>query len=242
MQPLAALPRDGARTLLDLSRIWYRRGASLVDRGHTGRWCAINHLALAVITNDEEGTDANLEALATASLANFAKVAPDDRVYEGFIAADAELLRALRAGKLDDAKTFDALLARYREDRVTLGASARQWDSVTTQLTLLADLTAVDGSPPKIRAQAGRVREIQFAAVGDHPQHRAAAGQPLLRAVDAGHALLGQPADRELLALEQARQRVESLRAELESDPQASTRREQAARQRAASDAATAPA
>ena len=156
----AALPRDGARTLLDLSRIWYRRGASLVDRGHTGRWCAINHLALAVITNDEEGTDANLEALATASLANFAKVAPDDRVYEGFIAADAELLRALRAGKLDDAKTFDALLARYREDRVTLGASARQWDSVTTQLTLLADLTAVDGSPPKIRAQAGRLREM----------------------------------------------------------------------------------
>ncbi len=151
---------EGSRSLLQQAMVWYRRGASLHDKGHTGRFCAINHLALAVMLGDKDATDANLDALQVASLAGFAKVSVDDRVFEGFIPTDAALLRTLLAGKLADRAVFDDLLERYRADRTALAPSDRVWSSVSTQVALLADLTAVEGCPPKVTAQAAVLRRL----------------------------------------------------------------------------------
>ncbi len=156
----SAADTQAARELLEKARMWYARGDDLRDKGHLGRYCAINHLALAVVMGDPKGNGAALAALAAASLANSAKVSIDDRVWEGFIPADAALLHALLDRKLGDRATFDGLLKRYRDDRKALSASDQQWDSVTTQPAMLADLTEVEGCPPKIKAQAGRLREL----------------------------------------------------------------------------------
>jgi CHAT domain-containing protein len=149
-----------ARQLLDLARLWYRRGSSLLERGQQGRYCAINHLALAVVMGHADGSATNLDELAAASLASFAKTPVEDRIWEGLVPTDAALLREWLAGNLDDARVFDGLVARYREERVALGASDTQWNSVTTQIASLADLTAVEGCPKKLVAQAPRLRKL----------------------------------------------------------------------------------
>jgi hypothetical protein len=156
-------PHRSAKQLLDLARAWYGRGASLLDKGHTGRQCAFNQLAIAVITGSAEGTDANLEALATASQASLASVRPDDRVAESFMAADVAVLRTLLAGKLGDGKTFKQLVARYRECRTTLGLTDRPMPSVLVRFTLLADLLDVEGCPRTVRKQAVPLRELSQA-------------------------------------------------------------------------------
>jgi CHAT domain-containing protein/pimeloyl-ACP methyl ester carboxylesterase len=156
-------PHRSAKELLDLASDWYGRGASLLDKGHTGRQCAYNQLAIAVITGSAEGTDANLEALATASLSSLASVRPDDCMAEGFMVADVAVLRALLAAKLGDGKTIKQLVARYRECRARLRPTEQQMRGVSAQLVLLADLTAEEKCPGPIKKQAVQLQAIAAA-------------------------------------------------------------------------------
>ena len=157
--PVPASPTQGraAEALLADALHWYARGASLAGKGHQGRYCEVNRIAMSLVTGARIG-DGDFEALEDASRDGYRKVAIDDRFWEAVIPVDLRVYRALRDGAL--AEQIEGLARDYRATFDAYSSRDDKRDSVVEALRSLAELTKNKACPKPLARQAGAIRDL----------------------------------------------------------------------------------
>jgi hypothetical protein len=168
---------------------WYARGERSPDRPGFSPYNTQNWLALAaVLTTGKPGDAESLrralgDAVAPAALAIRAGAVAGERYrrtreyFDALMVADGHLIAALLEESLAAApeaaaRTQQLIAERYRDVRVKLAETARQRDSVVSQLKLLAEFFATKDRPGAGAAVAERL--LAIAASLDPPAARPA--------------------------------------------------------------------
>lgn len=129
---------QGIRQALERSAYWYGRGEGEPNRVDFSPYCAQNRLALRAVLGETEPAEAAL-ALQAGEIAR-QRYAGSSEYFDLIMAADGLLIARLIDGGLRDRpeEAEREILGCYRDTREQLPESARQLDSVITQIRLLA--------------------------------------------------------------------------------------------------------
>lgn len=167
-------PWAEARTLLAQAADAYRAGQGRADASGFNPYAMINRLQLdALLGQREAGLAALIENCQSAARRRFAQ---GYDFFDGVMAVDAELAALLAVDA--DLEPLQGLASRYQDAVVPLSTSARQFDSVLAQLSLMARFVeARGGAGDAARAQA-------LAAIARQLDPQRAAGEPGSAAAD----------------------------------------------------------
>lgn len=128
----------GIKQALEQAALWYEKGEGASNQPGFSPYCAQNRLALRAVLGEAEPAEAAL-ALQAGEIAR-QRYADSRESFDPFMVADGVLIARFIDGSLRDRpeEAEREILACYQDIREQLPESARQLDSVVTQIRLLA--------------------------------------------------------------------------------------------------------